>query len=309
MSSGQCARCKQWQCDCKPFPEEPANPAPPAGRLTRELHASLVRYLDGQFGLAFRPCHSRAIRELVLAALAAEGETPPAGSVMVRVDPVYAEQMRGDGLCGPFERIRLVEPDGGEPHLELTTATRPNSLRTIAEDLDFCVDVTEPREARLQRFIDILSRLPLSEPPAPVPALTASGGDAPPMLVALVREWQDARKPYPLDPPGVGIAEAYQHAVYRMRAADEALARVDLNGPAGGALGGQAVPPESTGTSPMPDVRAGDVIDLVDPDVQGWVVGSDLDSPAAWKNPKAARRIVAIWRAVWRREEEASNAR
>lgn len=68
-------------------------------------------------------------------------------------------------------------------------------------------------------------------------------------LAGVVREWQEARKPVGLAAPGVGVAETYQAAVKRMAAADEALARFDLNGPASGALGGKSVPPESTGTS------------------------------------------------------------
>lgn len=66
-------------------------------------------------------------------------------------------------------------------------------------------------------------------------------------LVALVREWQDARKPTTLAAPGEFIAETFQAAVRRMSAADEALAGYDLNGPAGGALVGQTAPTESTG--------------------------------------------------------------
>ncbi len=66
-------------------------------------------------------------------------------------------------------------------------------------------------------------------------------------LYACVREWQEARKPTTLPEPGAGLVEAYRAAVTRMAAADEALAAYDLNGPAGGALVGQAAPTESTG--------------------------------------------------------------
>lgn len=66
-------------------------------------------------------------------------------------------------------------------------------------------------------------------------------------LLALVREWQEARKPVAFGAPGVGVADTYQRAVVRMAAADEALAAYDLNGPAGGALVGQTEPTESTG--------------------------------------------------------------
>lgn len=68
-----------------------------------------------------------------------------------------------------------------------------------------------------------------------------------PALVALVREWQEARKPAKLADPGVDLVATYQAAVKRMTAADEALAAYDLNGPAGGALAGQTEPTESTG--------------------------------------------------------------
>ena len=70
-------------------------------------------------------------------------------------------------------------------------------------------------------------------------------------LIALVREWQEARKPAQLEAPGVNIAETYRAAVMRMAAADEALAAYDLDGPAGGALAGQTAPAKSTGASPL----------------------------------------------------------
>lgn len=66
-------------------------------------------------------------------------------------------------------------------------------------------------------------------------------------LIALVREWQEARKPAWLEAPDVNLAEAYQAAVERMSAADEALAAFDLDRPAGGALAGQTAPAKSTG--------------------------------------------------------------
>lgn len=76
--------------------------------------------------------------------------------------------------------------------------------------------------------------------PAPVAAPPAD-------LVALVREWQEARKPATLSAPGEFLAETFQAAVRRMSAADEALAAYQLDGPAGGALVGQTAPTESTG--------------------------------------------------------------
>ena len=66
-------------------------------------------------------------------------------------------------------------------------------------------------------------------------------------LSALVREWQEARKPAHLSEPGVDLVQTYQAAVKRMAAADEALAAYDIDGPAGGALVGQSEPTESTG--------------------------------------------------------------
>lgn len=55
----------------------------------------------------------------------------------------------------------------------------------------------------------------------------ASG--APPALVALVQEWQEARKPATLLAPGEFLAETFQAAVRRMSAADEALAAYRLD--------------------------------------------------------------------------------
>lgn len=51
----------------------------------------------------------------------------------------------------------------------------------------------------------------------------------PPALVALVREWQAARKPTVLATPGEFLAETFQAAVRRMSAADEALAACRLD--------------------------------------------------------------------------------
>lgn len=50
-------------------------------------------------------------------------------------------------------------------------------------------------------------------------------------LESLVREWQEARKPTTLAAPGEFLAEAFQSAVRRMSAADEALAAYLLDGP------------------------------------------------------------------------------
>lgn len=52
----------------------------------------------------------------------------------------------------------------------------------------------------------------------------------------------------------------------------------------------------------MPEVRRGDILDLIEPERNGYLVGTNWDSPAQWKNPKAARRIVRIWRLVWSKD-------
>lgn len=52
-------------------------------------------------------------------------------------------------------------------------------------------------------------------------------------LVALVREWQEARKPATLSAPGEFLAETFQAAVRRMSAADEALAGYRLGASTG----------------------------------------------------------------------------
>lgn len=62
-----------------------------------------------------------------------------------------------------------------------------------------------------------------------------------------MREWQMARRPSQLPAPGADLVETYRRAVQRMAVVDEALARFNLGGPAGGALVGQTAPTESTG--------------------------------------------------------------
>ena len=60
--------------------------------------------------------------------------------------------------------------------------------------------------------------------------MAALRAEAPaPALVALVREWQEARKPATLSAPGEFLAETFQAAVRRMSAADEALAAYRLD--------------------------------------------------------------------------------
>lgn len=73
---------------------------------------------------------------------------------------------------------------------------------------------------------------------------------APPALVALVREWQEARKPATLSAPGEFLAETFQAAVRRMSAADEALAAYRLEGASDDVHGPvQAVQPDGGRTS------------------------------------------------------------
>jgi len=96
--------------------------------MTAELRQTINTLLTEWPHNAFSECtFGERVHEALTAALRAE--TPSDGGVMVRVDPVYVEQMRGDGLVGPFARIRLVEPEGSEPHLELTTSDTKHRLR------------------------------------------------------------------------------------------------------------------------------------------------------------------------------------
>lgn len=60
-------------------------------------------------------------------------------------------------------------------------------------------------------------------------ALAAPPAAPPADLVALVQEWQEARKPATLLAPGEFLAETFQAAVRRMSAADEALAAYRLD--------------------------------------------------------------------------------
>lgn len=95
------------------------------------------------------------------AALAAPPAAPTDdGSVMVRVDPVYVEQMRGEGLAGPFSRITLDEHNG-VPMLMLTVESKPTPdtvewWRAVAQELG--VEIHK------------LKRAALAAPPAAPPA-------------------------------------------------------------------------------------------------------------------------------------------
>jgi len=69
---------------------------------------------------------------------------PQDGSVYVRVDRVLVEQMRGDGIVGPFSRIRLDET-GAEPSLLLVVGERPaiaQTLESLLADLAECYRLT-----------------------------------------------------------------------------------------------------------------------------------------------------------------------
>lgn len=67
-------------------------------------------------------------RDWALERLTAVSAAPPEdardGSVMVRVDAMYVEQMRNGGMAGPFSRIELDE-SGSEPRLMLTVQSEP----------------------------------------------------------------------------------------------------------------------------------------------------------------------------------------
>jgi hypothetical protein len=210
----------------------------------------------------------------------------------------------------------------------------PAQITALAQDIDFAIDITEPRETRLRRFEDaIRAALP---PPAD-----------PPGLVELVREWQEARRPVGLSAPGVGVAETYQAAVKRMAAADAALAAFDLDateddetetcetcqqpitgqvvrswddvplceecaepdrhapadnldGPAGGALVGRSAPTESTG------ILIGDVVLVgghVEPP-QFQIVTTDHER-GRWQTRR--EEVMAVFRPVWRKGRHAES--
>lgn len=83
----------------------------------------MKRYKVGSYGAMVEDENGQWVEHAALAAPApqpADGD----GSVMVRIDRVYVDAMRGDGLTGPFACVRLVEHEG-EPRLELTTAPVP----------------------------------------------------------------------------------------------------------------------------------------------------------------------------------------
>lgn len=126
---------------------------------------------------------------------------PPAdGSVMVRVDPVYVEQMRGDGLAGPFSRITLDER-GGVPTLLLTAEPKPTPdtaewWRAVAQELG--VEIHKLKLAAQSVPSDLVrisqpghSVVRVSQPgQSPAPPAVA-GGDAPPEIqVGDVVAWQ-----------------------------------------------------------------------------------------------------------------------
>jgi hypothetical protein len=109
-----------------------------------------------------------------LAYLEAIGDQPPAasgppsdGSVFVRVDRVYVEQMRGDGLAGPFSRVRLVEGEG-EPRLELTTQPTPTP-----DTAEWWREVAQGLGVEIHKLQQQLA----SGPPAPPETVEKEWGD------------------------------------------------------------------------------------------------------------------------------------
>lgn len=125
----------------------PAAGAPPALVALVQRLQSAMRSFKGwtQAGMPRTADHfedkARAALDDVLAWSPAPAPVAPPtdGSVMVRVDPVYVEQMRGDGLAGPFSRITLDER-GGVPTLLLTAEPKPTPdtaewWRAVAQEL------------------------------------------------------------------------------------------------------------------------------------------------------------------------------
>lgn len=87
---------------------------------------------------------------------------------------------------------------------------------------------------RLTHVAGELHDCPMCEPHAEAVEAAAAALAVPPAapsadLVAIVREWQAARKPTVLATPGEFLAETFQAAVRRMSAADEALAACRLD--------------------------------------------------------------------------------
>lgn len=92
--------------------------------------------------------------------------TPPTDrtSLLAKADEVQREMVR---YCAGIDRwdqmpvvvegwLRVFE--SLQAALTEPTPPTPPRLLELAADLDFAIDVTEPREVRLQRFVDILKR-------------------------------------------------------------------------------------------------------------------------------------------------------
>lgn len=112
-----------------------SRPAPDEdeGDKAKHMRDSQPRFSQYQMDAATKPLHAEIER------LRSRPAPPDDGSLMVRVDPVYAEQMRGEGLAGPFSRITLDER-GGVPTLLLTTEPSPTPdtvayWRSVAQEL------------------------------------------------------------------------------------------------------------------------------------------------------------------------------
>lgn len=89
-----------------PAPEKAPLPCPECREVDRVWSVGDGRYRCAACDVGYTAHDSPA-------ALAPSPETVSVsrddGSVMVRVDPVYVEQMRGEGLVGPFSRIQLQQ--------------------------------------------------------------------------------------------------------------------------------------------------------------------------------------------------------
>lgn len=87
---------------------------------------------------------------------------PPAedGSVMVRVDAMFVEQMRAGGLQGPFSRIELDET-GTEPRLMLTVQREPTP-----DSVEWWRSVAAGLGVEIQKLKDLAAQAPpASDPP------------------------------------------------------------------------------------------------------------------------------------------------
>ncbi len=134
------------------------------------------------------------------------------GSVMVRIDRVYVDAMRGDGLTGPFACVRLVEYEG-EPRLELTTAPVPTPdtaewWREVAQGLG--VEI-----AKLKALVSAPACV-ASTPQGDVCGLCGRAS-------ADHRGPENAAAPAPVEPPPADMATVYGKRFDAIKSADERL--------------------------------------------------------------------------------------